>query len=380
MTLLIFGLILSVLVLVHEFGHYIVAKKLGIKVEEFGLGIPPRLIGKRIGETIYSLNLLPFGGFVRLEGEDPEEVLENPEIANDTRSFQMKSPFQRSLVLVAGVFMNMVLAITIFYFVLASTGFKTSYISLFFDYNFRFGKENVVGSVITSLQEGSAAEKSKMEVGEAIVEINGEPVNDVSDVRRIIKGLEGKEVYVFLMDVRKENNNIRKVTAIPQKDSNGDAVLGVYLSKAVQIDYSSGIDKYLAGFLHTYNVTDYSLKALSEVVSLSFKNKTLEPVSESVAGPVGMYNIVGSVLDYGGDRVVYTILDFVALMSASLAFMNIMPFPALDGGRLVFVIYEGITKRKVNPNIELNVHKIGFMVLLGLLVLITIKDVLFSNI
>jgi len=99
-------------------------------------------------------------------------------------------------------------------------------------------------------------------------------------------------------------------------------------------------------------------------------------VSASVAGPVGMYNIVGTVLDYGGDRVLYTILDSMALMSASLAFMNIMPFPALDGGRLVFVIWEGITKKKVKPSIELNIHKVGFMILIGFLILVTIKDIL----
>jgi len=376
MTLLVFGIILSVLVLVHEFGHYIVAKKLGIKVEEFGLGIPPRLFGKQIGETFYSLNLLPFGGFVRLEGEDPEEVLENPEIANDARSFQMKTPFQRSLVLVAGVFMNIVLAVTLFYVVLASTGFKTQFISMFFEYDFKFGREEKIGSVITSIQPDSAAAKSDMKVGEAILEINGEPVANVQDVRRILKGHEGKEVYVFLKDLSKDNNNVRKVTTTPQKDDNGDAVFGVYLTEAVQIDYSEGVNKLLAGFMHTYNVTDYSLRALGKVISLSVENKSFEPVSASVAGPVGMYNIVGTVLDYGGDRVLYTILDFMALMSASLAFMNIMPFPALDGGRLVFVIWEGITKKKVKPSIELNIHKVGFMILIGFLILVTIKDIL----
>ncbi len=379
MALLVFALILSVLILVHEFGHYIVAKKMGIKVEEFGLGIPPRIFGKQIGETIYSLNWLPFGGFVKLEGEDPEELLENPESGNDARSFQKKTPLQRGLVLSAGVFMNFMLAVTLFYVVLANSSFKTSYIPLIFDYHFRFGREEILGSVITAMQPGSAAEVSKMKVGEAIVEINGQPVYSVSDVRRILKGYQGKQVDVFLKDTTLDKDNIRKVTAVPKADENGDAVLGVYLSKAVQIDYSKGTNRLLAGFFHTYNVTAYSLNALGQVIHVSYKNKTIEPVSESVAGPVGIYNIVGGLIDYGGDRMLLNLLDFVGIMSASLAFINIMPFPALDGGRLAFVVYEGITKKKVKPTVELTIHKFGFFILIGFLVLVTVKDLFFSH-
>lgn len=375
MALLIFLLILSTLVLVHEMGHFFMARKLGIKVEEFGLGLPPRILGKKFGETIYSINALPFGGFVRLEGEDPEEVLEDPSKATDKRSFQMKTPFQRSLVLVAGVFMNFVLAVTLFYIVLANSGFKTAYMPQFFDYKFAFGKEETVSSLITGIEPDSAAEKNNIDVGEVIMEINGETVRDVKDVRRILKQTPGKEAYVFLMDIRKDTNNVRKVTLMPQPDEDGDPVLGVYLSSATRVDYNEGLDKYLSGFMHTYNVMNYSMKAMGYVIGLSVSSRDLAPVSETVAGPVGIYNIVGGLLDYGGDAVVINLLDFMALMSASLAFLNIMPFPALDGGRLLFVVYEGITKRRVNPTVELKLHKFGFFLLLGLLVVVTIKDI-----
>src|SRR3989344_3833234 len=129
MTLLIFIIILSVLVLVHEFGHFIVAKKNGIRVEEFGLGLPPRVFGRKIGETVYSFNLLPFGGFVKLTGEDDTEVTSK----SDPKSFVSKSPRVRAAILVAGVTMNLILAVVVFQFVLASNNYKTLYLPLFFD-------------------------------------------------------------------------------------------------------------------------------------------------------------------------------------------------------------------------------------------------------
>src|SRR3989344_1429135 len=169
MTLIIFILILSVLVLVHEFGHYIVAKKLGIRVEEFGLGIPPRMFGKQIGETFYSLNWLPFGGFVKVTGEDPDDN----QAVLDQRSFASRTSGQRAAVLLAGVFMNMVLAVALFYAVLISSGFRTQYIPLIFDHDFKLGESQVLGTVVTGMLDGSTAQKSGIQIGEAILEIDG---------------------------------------------------------------------------------------------------------------------------------------------------------------------------------------------------------------
>jgi len=312
---------------------------------------------------------------VKLTGEDPEEVEDLNKAAKDPRNFMSKSPFQRGMVLVAGVVMNFLLAITLFYIVLISNGFKTSYMPMYFDYNFRFGQEESLDSVVVEVMEGSPAEKADIRPGEAIIEINGNPVASAADVRRLVKGLEGQAVNVVLQDVRQANTVIRNVSVEPAKDEEGEEMLGVYLSRATRVNYSGFPQSIFSGLSHSYNVMGYSLKGLSYIVGISVENKSLQPVSQSVAGPVGIYSIVGGVLEMGGSRVLLNILDFMGVMSISLAFINVMPFPALDGGRLFFVIVEGITKKKLNPALEVKIHKAGFAFLLALLVLVTIKDI-----
>ncbi|OGC70423.1 hypothetical protein A2415_01325 [candidate division WWE3 bacterium RIFOXYC1_FULL_39_7] len=374
-TFIVFILILSVLVLVHESGHFFVAKKLGIKVEEFGLGLPPRILGKQIGDTIYSLNLLPFGGFVKVLGEEPEEI-PGVDVQHDPASFAARSPLHRLLVLGAGVFMNVVLAVVLFYVVLAMSGFKTSYIPLFFDYNFRFGNESIIGAVVTSIEKDSAAEKAGIMVGEAVLQIDEEPVNNASDIRRVLESKVDTEVNVLLKDIKEgETGAMRTVTLVPSLDEKGNPVLGVYLTKSVSLQYVTPVQTAFSGFFHAYNVTAYSLSSFGKLISLSFESKTISPVSQSVSGPVGIYQVIGSVLEYGGDKVLVNILDFIALMSISLAFVNILPLPALDGGRMLFVVIEKVRGKKISPAFEANIHKIGIMFLLGLIVLITIKDI-----
>jgi regulator of sigma E protease len=373
MTLIIFILILSVLVLVHEFGHFIVAKKLGIRVEEFGLGIPPRIFGKKFGETLYSLNWLPFGGFVKVTGEDPEE---SSAALTDPRSFASRTPGQRAAVLVAGVVMNMLLAAALFYIVLMSNGYRTQYIPMIFDHQFKLGSSETLGAVVTGMLDGSSAKTAGVQLGEAILEIDSLPITDVYSLRDSLKGKLGQDVTVKLQDVRVEYDGaVRTVTMKPQADDNGNVVLGVYVTKAVSLGYTQPWEKVFAGFLHSYNVLDFSVKSFGSLIGLSYSEKSMAPVSQSVAGPVGIYQLVGGLLTYGGSKVVYRILDFVALMSVSLAFINIMPFPALDGGRLLFVIIEKIKGSPVSPKVESVLHKWGFMFLLLLLVLVTIKDV-----
>jgi regulator of sigma E protease len=373
MTFLIFIAILSILVLIHEFGHFIVAKKNGIKIEEFGVGIPPRIFGKKIGGTIYSLNWLPFGGFVRMLGEDSEDE----KALKNHHSFMAKKPNQRALVLLAGVSMNLLLAVLLYYIFFTFNKFQTFYIPLIFQHKFPFGKVETIGTTVSGFLEGSSAKKSGVELGDAILKIDDTPVYSVLDVRNAVKGKVNTEVTLLLSDLKTpDNKTTHIVKTVPIVDESGNTIIGVYLTDSVRIKYDKLAEKIFVGPVHAYNMLGYSTSSLYKLFKMSIESKDISPVSQTVSGPVGIYNVVGGILEYGGSKVVLNLLDFMALVSLSLAFLNILPFPALDGGRLVFVIIEMIRGgKKLRPSLESKVHGFGMAVLLGILLIVTVKDI-----
>ena len=368
-TFLVLILIFSILVFVHELGHFFTAKKFGVRVEEFGFGIPPRLFGKRIGETIYSINLLPFGGFVKLTGEDSDEA-----DVKDPKNFASKNPYQRVLILTAGVLMNLLLAVLLYFVFFFINNFKTLTLPVFFDYNFKFGEQNSINTVVTAFSLGSFAEKAGIQRGEAVIEINSVPVYSVTDIRRELDGKIGQNVRVMLMDVRKIKREVRSVTVTVQKDDKGKGILGVILSKAVVLSYE-GWQKRFVGILHAYNMLAYTTNTIGNMIGLSFETRDISPVSESVSGPVGIFAVVKAILSFSGKEAVLGLLDLVALLSLSLGFINILPFPALDGGRIAFVLVEIVSGKRVSPKVEAFIHKLGMVFLLGLIVLVTFKDI-----
>ena len=381
LTLLVFFSILSVLVLVHEFGHFYFAKRAGVRVEEFGFGLPPKIFGKKKGETEYTINFLPFGGFVRLSGEELDKDVDMARALTDPKNFLSKSIAARMSIIVAGVFMNLVLAIVFYHIFFASTGYKTFSLPNFFDHNFRFGEVTNVNTVVLGHISEEASQNFESIPGEAILEVDNTPVYSVTDIRSITKDRVGEEVNVLLVDLRSAENELRTVTAIPVKDDNGDGILGVYLGRSSTIDYSGS--KLLSGLLHTYNMLSYSISTMGKLIGETFSTKSVQPLSSSVSGPVGIASVVGTILDEKakiqdlGPRIkstVLSMLDLTALLSISLAFLNLLPIPALDGGRLLFVVMELITRRKVPIKFELMLHKAGMLLLLTLLVLVTVRD------
>jgi len=372
LTFIVFMLILSLLVLIHELGHFFVARKMGVRVEEFGFGIPPRLWGKKIGDTVYSINALPFGGFVKVTGEDEGEVLDK----NDKGSFANLNPWKRILILVAGVAMNVVLAVSVFYTFFGVNNFKTASLPLLYDYDFKYGRVIRNNTVIFGFEKDSAAQKAGIELGESIQEVNGKRVFNVYDVRYQVKDEAGKEVWVKLLDTKKIEPSVREVKVVPTIDSNGNGFLGVALATSVNIDYGGSlISKITSGFQHSLNILGYSLSTFSQLVNFSIAQKSVEPVSAGVSGPVGIFSVVGIILSYKGLDAVLGLLDFIAILSLSLAFINILPIPALDGGRTVFVLFEALTSKRVSPKLEADVHKWGMVGLLALTVVVTAKDV-----
>ena len=372
LTLLIFLIILSFLVFVHELGHYLAAKKAGVRVEEFGLGIPPRFFSKKVGETVYSLNLLPFGGFVKLTGEDVQDSTLPP---NDPKNFMSKKPITRAVILIAGIFMNFMFSFVIYQFMLSLNGCKSQTIPLYGDYDFRFGEERRINTVVTGIEDNSPAFTAGVKFGEAIIEIDDIPVYSVKEVRETLLGKEGKDVKLLLMNVRTSQRETRAVTAVPKFGSEGRAQIGVFLGSAVTLNYGAKPGRYLAGPMHSYNMMAYTVKIFSSLVSTSFKEKNIGAVGTGVSGPVGILHVVSEILKVKGKDTILSLLDLTALLSLSLGFMNLIPFPALDGGRLAFVMVELVSGKRVHPHKEALIHKLGMAILLALIVVITFKDI-----
>lgn len=389
LPIIIFGLIISVLVLIHEFGHFYTAKRLGIGVEEFGFGIPPRVISKKIGETVYSLNLLPFGGFVKLHG-DEDSVSDKTtwqQVLQDPKSYLAKSPGQRLVVIVAGVLMNLVLAIVLFYVVLGINGFKTQHLPMLFKYTFRFGTQQQVDTVIMGFAQNSPAKLAGAQLGDAIIEINRVPVRSYADVRAALARSADTSVSLLLMDVKVADESLRRFRTLevqPTADPEGNGLIGVVIGSTSRVVYATPREKLLSGVFQTYNVLGYSLAALRNLTHESVQQRTIEPLSSSVSGPVGIFSVVKDIVDYAGKGepliarvklIVSSMLDLAAVLSVSLAFINILPIPALDGGRAAFVLVEAVTKKRLRPAIEDKLNRISMLLLFGLILLITLRDI-----
>jgi len=362
-AIIIFIIILSVLVMIHELGHFVMAKRAGIGVEEFGFGLPPRAWGKKVGETIYSVNWLPFGGFVRLVGEDPTD-----KHRQDKDSFWVKSAGQRGAVILAGVFMNFVLAVAIFYVVVFALGFKVN-MPLIIDHDFKFTNESKQVWV-TNVSPGSPAENSGMQAGDSIVSVDGVSIGSLDELQKIVRASEGHQLTLVIEN--SVNNKRRTISAVPAYNEALSApALGIGLSELVSLNYETPVQKIFSGFIHSYNTMDYSLRVLGQLIAYSVREHNISAVREGVAGPVGIAAATSQAVAFGP----IAVLQLAGLLSLNLAFLNILPIPALDGGRFFFLVVEVITRRRTHPVLEKWVHTIGFALLIGLVLLITYNDI-----
>lgn len=362
MTIIIFLLVLTVLVLIHELGHYLVARKFNIKVEEFGIGLPPRAWGKKIGETIYSLNWLPIGGFVKLYGEDEagagrvgkikKAVLT---IKDRERAFFAKPWWQRFLVGFAGVFMNFVLAVLIFSFLLGAVGTGVP-------------KDEVL---VNQIVAGSPAEEVGLKKGDVIQRLNNQKITSTNQLVSETRKHLGEKIILLV----KRDSQMIFVEVTPRKDFPKDqGPLGIAIAQNVEIKKYPWYEAPIAGFNEAVKVSVLIVTGLGGVL---YQLVTSGVVPKDVAGPVGIAQLTGQFVEVGP----YALLSFVALLSLNLAILNVLPFPALDGGRLFFILIEAITRRKVNQRFESLAHAVGMAILLGLIAVITLHDLtrLFSG-
>lgn len=388
-TALVFLVILSVLVLIHELGHFLVAKKLGIKVEEFGFGFPPRVFGIKRGETLYSINLLPIGGFVKLFGEDEagagkislpvsrntKYVIRNTDLE---RAFFARPVNQRAAVAVAGVVMNALLAIVIFYTFLFISGFKTQ-LPLIGDYKF-FGvnQQNVSDIIINKVAKNSPAEKAGITPISKILTINNIKVPSVTRLVEIIEENKGKEITITFEDINTgKRHSGRAIPRVSPPKNEGALGIQFFPATIAVLSYETPLQKAFSGIIHPINVMVYNFDIMGKLIGISLKEKNIGPLGESVAGPVGIYSIVENIIQIpDAKEKILQILNLSGILSLSLAFFNILPIPALDGGRLFFILMEGISGRKISQKIEGHIHSIGMIILLGLILLVTLKDIL----
>ncbi|KKP95903.1 MAG: membrane-associated zinc metalloprotease [Microgenomates group bacterium GW2011_GWC1_38_14] len=356
LTILVFIIILSVLVLVHELGHFLVAKKLGIKVEEFGFGFPPRVFAKKIGETLYSINLLPIGGFVKLYGEDEAgggsmKVKGQGLKIKDkdlNRAFFARPVWQRALVVVAGVLMNFLLAVIIISYLYTAQGVPS------------LGDKVIVTQVV----KNSPASLAGLRNGDVILEINNKKVSSTVYLIEETKKYLGKQI---VLEIKRGSKDLKIIVTPRVESPTGEGPMGVAISQSVTV---KKYPWYKAPFIGTYEVAKSSiliLSGLSDVVKNLILQKT---VPQGVAGPVGIAQLTGEFVESG----YLALLSFTALLSLNLAVLNILPIPALDGGRLFFIMIEAVTRRKVNPRFEAYAHAIGIAVLLALIAIITLHD------
>ena len=360
------------LVLVHEFGHFYSAKKFGIRVDEFGFGFPPKLFGIKKGETEYTFNLLPIGGFVKIFGENPDDLSAMPAHAGQTgenkvdpdedRKFYNKPAWQQAIVLFAGVFMNFILAWILFSIGLMS-GFPTS-INSKIDPSIIKNVHTIVVSVIPK----SPAENAGLKSGDKIVSIksgnNQTTYISPEIIKSFIMAKQNTEVNIGYM--RGENIEINYTDVFLSESSNGKS-LGISMDQRgiAKLSFFSALYKGMGFSFYVLKTTTLGLYGLiSDAVqgNGSFAG---------VAGPVGMVGMVGDAYQFGFVH----LLSFAGRISISLAIINLLPFPALDGGRLFFLLIEKIKGSRMNQKFVNYANISGFAVLILLMLVVTYKDI-----
>lgn len=328
MTLIYAVIIFCMLIFVHELGHFITAKLCGVKVNEFAIGMGPAFFKRQRGETLYALRVFPIGGYCAMEGEDED--------SDDERAFNNKPAWQRAIVLAAGSFMNLLTAILLMIIIAFYVGQATTTIDV--------------------VNEDSPAYEAGIMAGDEVIALNGTELKEWADLQTIVGENEGEPVVFTVL----RNGQEKEITVTPEYSKETDrAIVGVNPKKEHRPIASVG-----AGVTNTWNMTVMMYDLLGQLI-------TGDASAKDLSGPVGIVYVVNDSAKMGLIYVVY----LAALLSLNLAVINMLPFPALDGGRLIFLLIRKITGRRVTDEMEGKVHFIGIMLLMVLMVYVTWNDI-----
>ncbi|MDP3880531.1 MAG: M50 family metallopeptidase [Dehalococcoidales bacterium] len=340
-TPIIIGVItLSVIIITHELGHFIAAKSFGVKVEEFGIGFPPRLLGIKRGETVYSLNAIPFGGFNKLAGEEDPEV---------PRSLAGKSRGIRLLVLGGGSVMNILLAVVLFSLV------------------FMIPRDVITGQVLVEeVAADSPAAMAGISPGDIILSVNNEPVRNNNDLYRYIQNNRGEETTLLIQHADSTRENVRLIPRL--KPPADEGAIGVAITTVNTETITQSFPVWQAVPMGIGQIVTY-LVAYKESLGSLFSGEE----TASFFGPVGIAQLTGEVAEIGGIRALLDITGFISLL---IGIFNLFPLPAIDGGRITFVVLEWVRRgKRVSPKTEGLIHIIGMALLLVFLFALTYQDI-----
>lgn len=326
MTIVYAVILFVLLIFPHELGHFIVAKAVGVKVNEFAFGMGPAIYKRQKGETLYAIRLVPIGGYCAMEAENEE--------SNDDRAFSNKPGWAKISVLLAGAAMNVLIAVLV--------------LSIIMGY---------VGSATTSIDEvqpASPAYEAGLLSGDKILSVNDTEISSWQD----LTGAIGKSKESLAIEVDRNGEELT-LNAVPKMGEDGRYVVGI--TPEVSHNVFTAVKN---GGTATWNMTVMMFDTLKQLI-------TGNVPSSEIAGPIGMVSMVSETTNYGITYFGY----LIALMSLNLAILNLLPIPALDGGRIVFVIVRKMTGKMISDDLEGRIHAAGMVLLLGLMVFATWNDI-----
>ncbi|MDF2379411.1 MAG: site-2 protease family protein [Candidatus Gracilibacteria bacterium] len=362
-SIVAFLFIFSLLILIHEFGHFYAARKCGVKVEEFGLGLPPRAKGlwKDKKGTLFSLNWIPFGGFVRMYGEDSND----DSLRGKEGSFSSKSIPQRTIIILGGVIMNFLLGYVLLVYLMTSGAgpFVLSQEDLMeYKDSGVLVTEDLV--LIKSFTDTSMADEEGMMVGDFLVMVDG---NKVSTSKEVIETVQQKVSQTVLVEVLRGEEVVDLELSVSDKGTLGIEI-GDY-PEILEINPIPLQESVVLAARDTARLSWYTMKMFGNVL---FTLVTSASVSDQVSGPVGIAQLTHQAAQKGFDD----LIRLIVLLSISLGAINVLPIPALDGGRFISIFFEAVTGKRPNSEWEARIHAFGFLLLISLIFVITYKDIM----